>query len=117
MDLIPELRRAGGVTQLVLHDQDLPDGHYALTVEADTLRMLALNLDRAESDLGHLTVEELKAQLELQGLNTFSVLEATGDELSLRLAELDQGRKLWKWFILFALIFLLSEVLLIRYLR
>jgi hypothetical protein len=117
VDLIPELRRAGGVTQLVLHDQDLPDGHYALTVEADTLRMLALNLDRAESDLGHLTVEELKAQLELQGLNTFSVLEATGDELSLRLAELDQGRKLWKWFILFALIFLLSEVLLIRYLR
>jgi hypothetical protein len=33
------------------------------------------------------------------------------------LADLDQGRKLWKWFILFALIFLLSEVLLIRYLR
>jgi hypothetical protein len=40
-----------------------------------------------------------------------------GDDLSLRLAELDQDRKLWKWFVALALLFLLAEVLLIRFLR
>ena len=117
LDLIPELRRVGGTTQLLLHDQDLPDGHYAVTVANDTLSVLALNLDRKESDLATLSVDELRAQLELHGLTSITVLETTGDDLSLRLAELDQGRKLWKWFILLALLFLLTEVLLIRYLR
>ena len=74
-DLIPDLRRAGS-DPVALHDQDLPDGDYALTVEADTWKCLARNLDRAESDLGYFTVEELDAELEWQGLNTFSVVEA-----------------------------------------
>ena len=45
------------------------------------------------------------------------MLEGGSEDLSLRLNELDQGRKLWKWFILFALLFLAAEVFLIRYVR
>jgi hypothetical protein len=45
------------------------------------------------------------------------VLEDGAGDLSLRLNELDQGRKLWKWFILLALLFLAAEVFLIRHLR
>ena len=35
----------------------------------------------------------------------------------MRLNSLDQGTKLWKWFILLALLFLIAEVFLIRYLK
>jgi len=59
----------------------------------------------------------LRALLIERGLDSFSVVEVGTDDLSLRLNELDQGRKLWKWFILFALLFLATEVFLIRYLR
>lgn len=117
IDLVPEVRRSPAGTSLVLHDQDLPGGAYAVLLGADTLMTLALNPARQESDLRALTVPELEAQLEQQGLTTFSVLGTGTRDLSLRLNELDQGRKLWKWFILLALLSLAAEVLLIRYLR
>lgn len=114
MDVVPEVRRVPGSTSLALHDEDLPPGPYALTVGGDTLRMLALNLARRESDLTALDPEALKALLTERGLTSFSVLTEGADDLSLRLSELDQGRKLWKWFILLALLFLAAETILIR---
>ncbi len=117
IDIVPEVRRAPGSTSLALHDEDLPPGPYALTVEKDTLMLLAMNLSRRESDLGAYTVEELKSALEERGLGTFSVMEEGAGDLSLRLAALDQGRKLWKWFIVLALLFLAAETILIRTVR
>jgi hypothetical protein len=117
IDLVPEVRRTPGGTGLVLHDQDLPSGAYAVLLGTDTLMTLALNTARLESDLRTLTAAELEAQLQQHGLTTFSVLTTGTHDLSLRLSELDQGRKLWKWFILLALLSLAAEVLLIRYLR
>lgn len=114
-ELVPEIRRHGHGTSLVLHDQELPEGPYALVQGEDTLAMIALDLSRRESDLSAFTVEELKRELGQRGLNTFSVMEEGTQDLSLRLKELDEGRKLWKWFIALALLFLLIEVLLLRY--
>ena len=48
---------------------------------------------------------------------TISVLEQSGKELAASLKDLDQGIKLWKWFILAALVFLILEILLIRTIR
>ncbi|MBK8707330.1 MAG: BatA domain-containing protein [Flavobacteriales bacterium] len=117
LDLVPEVRRTASRTELLLHDQDLPDGPYFITSGTDTLSAVALNLARRESDLQAFTGDELRALLTERGLDTFSVLEVGSEDLSLRLNELDQGRKLWKWFILFALLFLAAEVFLIRYVR
>ncbi|MBK7111169.1 MAG: BatA domain-containing protein [Flavobacteriales bacterium] len=117
LDLVPEVRRTASRTELLLHDQDLPDGPYFITSGTDTLSAVALNLARRESDLQAFTGDELRALLTERGLTTFSVLEGGSEDLSLRLNELDQGRKLWKWFILFALLFLAAEVFLIRYVR
>ncbi|MBL7950199.1 MAG: BatA domain-containing protein [Flavobacteriales bacterium] len=114
IDLVPEVRRTPGRTDLLLHDQDLPDGPYFVTTGADTVLSVALNLARRESDLQAYTADELKTLLTDRGLTSFSVVESDGNDLSLRLNELDQGRKLWKWFILFALLFLAAEVFLIR---
>lgn len=114
MDLVPEVRQTAQGTELLLHDQDLPDGPYFVTTGKDTVLSVALNLARRESDLQAYTADELKTLLTERGLTSFSVVESEGNDLSLRLNELDQGRKLWKWFILFALLFLAAEVFLIR---
>lgn len=117
IDLVPEVRRQPGSIGLVLHDEDLPPGPYALTLNGDTLQLLAMNLSRRESDLAAMPVEELEKALAERGLHTFSVLDESAGDLSLRLAELDQGRKLWKWFIVLALLFLAAETILIRTVR
>jgi len=113
-DLVPELRRNLGTLSIALHDTGLPPGAYALVLNGDTLARIALNLARAESDPTAYTPEQLAARLEELGLKTFTVLEAAGEELSVRLGEMDQGVKLWKWFALAALLFLFLEILIIR---
>ena len=114
IEAIPEVRRAGGSLSIVLHDEEAPPGAYALVSGSDTLRMLALNLSRAESDLRHFTADEMNTMLRERGLTSFSVVEGDGADLSLRLAGLDEGLKLWKAFILLALLALLAETLLLR---
>jgi hypothetical protein len=76
LDLVPEVRRTASRTELLLHDQDLPDGPYFITSGTDTLSAVALNLARRESDLQAFTGDELRALLTERGLTTFSVLEA-----------------------------------------
>ncbi|HQX30505.1 MAG: BatA domain-containing protein [Flavobacteriales bacterium] len=117
IDLVPEVRRTPGNTAIALHDQDLPPGPYAVVSGNDTLMTLALDLPRRESDLSAYSVDELKALLTEKGLTSYTVLDTGTSDLSLKLNELDQGRKLWKWFILIALLFLAAEVFLIRYLK
>lgn len=117
IDLVPELRRTPTGLQLVLHDLDLPAGAYALTNGTDTLALLGLNTPRTESDLAAWDPDRLEEELAQRGLTSFSVLKEGTSDLSLRLNELDQGRKLWKWFIALALLFLALEVFLIRPLR
>ncbi|HMN05066.1 MAG TPA: BatA domain-containing protein [Flavobacteriales bacterium] len=117
IDVIPEVRRTVGGASLVLHDEDLAPGPYALTLSDDTVAVLALDLPRNEGDLSAYTAEELQELLQQRGLGTISVLEKTGSSLTASLRNLDQGIKLWKWFILGALLFLILEILLIRTIR
>ena len=117
-DLVPEVRRLPGSTGIVVHDQDLPDGAYALTLGPDTLRMLAFNVDRRESDLSVWDPEALAAELEARGLTGYRVLDADdGVDLSLSLRKAEEGTELWKWFVIAALLFLALETLLLRPLR
>lgn len=114
VDLLPELRPMPGGSQIALHDDEMPPGIYALTTGSDTVQLLAFNLARIESDLAAFAPDELESALEARGLTSFTLLRDASADLSLRLAELDQGRKLWKWFILLALLFLAIETLLLR---
>lgn len=113
-DVLPEVRPIPGGTAIALHDNDLPAGVYALTAGPDTLQLLAFNLSRVESDLSAFTPDELQDALDARGLDGYTLLAEGSGDLSLRLAELDQGRKLWKWFILLALLSLAAETFLLR---
>lgn len=113
-DIIPEVRRTVAGLSLVLHDEALAPGPYAVTANDDTVAVLALDLPRKEGDLSAYTPDQLKEELAKRGITTITVLEKTGNELTPILKNLDQGSKLWKWFILAALVFLALEILLIR---
>ena len=115
LDVVPEMRRSSSGAALVLHDLDLPDGAYAVVNGMDTLQNIALNLSRAESDLATYTPDELRALLAQRGLTSFDVLDGAANDLSISLKRLDEGRKLWMWFIVAALLLLIAETALIRW--
>ena len=115
IEIVPEVRRQMNNVGLVLHEHDLPEGPYALVQGSDTIGMIAMNFPRRESDLSAYAPEQLEQELQQRGLGSFTVLTSGVEDLSLRLSELDRGRKLWKWFVLFALLFLAVEVIILRY--
>lgn len=114
IDLVPEVRRMLNTVTLALHDNDLVPGPYAVTLGADTITTIALDLPRTESDLSAFTPEELSERLEQRGITSITVLDKAGNDLAMGLRELEQGTKLWKWFVLLALLFLALETILIR---
>ncbi|MBK9196756.1 MAG: hypothetical protein IPO17_17590 [Flavobacteriales bacterium] len=117
VDRVPELRRSADTHSLMMHDEAMPAGAYAVTLGTDTVRHIALNTPRTESDPSAYTAAELRTIIEQRGLTAFEVLEPGGEALSVSLAALDHGRKLWTWFVVLALIFLSLEVAFLRLLK
>ncbi len=88
-------------------------GFYNLSLEnGDTASVLALNFDRKESDLKFFTTEELKN--EYPQTNVQVVNGALADTANV-VKELDRGTALWKWCIFLTLIFLATEIALLRF--
>jgi hypothetical protein len=75
---------------------------------------VALNFNRQESELDHLSKEQL-AEL-FTGKNV-KILDALNANLAATITELSTGMALWKVCIILALVFLAAEVLLLRFLR
>lgn len=114
-EVIPEHRVGDGKTKIYMHDQLNEPGNYFLTIDNENLMGIALNYNRQESDLSVYSSEELKYIIESTFLNNFTVLDATAGNISSKLSELSEGKKLWKLCIIFALLFIAFEIALLRF--
>lgn len=113
-DVIPEHKVTESGTDIFVHEQVTLAGNYTLTRGSEVLAGVAFNYDRKESDLDTYEPSELLARAESAGLMNFSIVEPGHKELTSTLAELDQGKKLWKLCIILALVLLAVEVALLR---
>ena len=75
---------------------------------------ISFNYDRKESDLSLCTPEELVSLYEKESLGNFSLIDAGGKDITKVLADIGQGKKLWKWCIILVLLFLSIETALLR---
>ncbi len=116
-EIIPEQKIIGPLTSVVFGNQLKEAGNYLLKAKVDTLFGLSFNYDRKESVLEYFNVEELESLADKAGSANFSVVETTNKNLAITLSELNEGKKLWKWFVWLTLAFIVSEVLLIRLLK
>jgi len=112
-ELIPEQRTVGNRAYFSMPAQVRRAGFFEVFLSADTtLRVLAFNYDRRESDLTYFNAEDLEDRLgeraEVLALSDNSVL--TG-----KIQQQSRGVQLWKWCLLLALLFLGIEILLLRF--
>jgi Aerotolerance regulator N-terminal len=115
-EMIPQQRRLGDRVLLEVPKFSADPGFYSVTFKKDTLDVVAFNLDKAESMLNFFTGEEAKAQF--GGTNSISIFTATSPEaFRNEIKERYLGSPLWKYALVLALIFLLVEVLLLRFLK
>ncbi|MFI5158922.1 MAG: BatA domain-containing protein [Sphingobacteriales bacterium] len=111
ISIIPDVRRQEGRMLLYLSDEVQQVGNYNLKKQDSTVAILAFNNSRSESDLTYITSAELTKILPKSG----SVLQASTASLKNAVTDINIGLQLWKLCIILALIFLATEILLVRY--
>ena len=93
------------------------DGHFIVESKGENITALAFNYDRKESDLRYFRTDELEESAENENLKNVVVIKNAAAGFSEIFEEIQTGKQLWKWFILLALLFLLSEVLISRFMK
>lgn len=117
IDVIPEQRVINNEMVLFTQNQITSPAHYSVFNDEKKLYGLAFNIDRKESDMNFYDNTVLQNQIDETGFKNIKIIEAN-EKISLTIAnELNEGQKLWKLFLILALVFLLSEILIIRLIK
>lgn len=115
-EIIPAQRIVGDRVLVDIPKHTFTQGFYYVTVPDDTLDLLAFNLDRDESLMA---THDADAVLQLMGGGpNLTVFEAAStDAFSKEIKDRYLGKPLWKYAVVLALVFLLAEILLIRFVK
>lgn len=114
VDVIPEHRLLNNSTALFTQNQITEAGHYNVEENNVIVKDLAFNFDRKESDMNFMSQEDLQKQIDEIGLKNIGIIEADEKIVTNALQEVNDGKKLWKLFLILALMFLAAEILIIR---
>ena len=114
-EVIPQIQNYYGRISLLMHNQIKDNGNYRLTDGKKDIAGLAFNYDKAESDMKCYTTDEINSFIDKNNLKNTMLIEGKAKSLSAVVTELNQGKKLWKTFVLLALLFLASEIVLLRF--
>ena len=112
---IPEQQIINGGLIVDMHDGIESDGFYELSLDNDPEHVFAFNFNRNESRLDFYTTDELIEQIESEALTHVKVLSTANPNYLELLNTVHKESQLWKLFIIFALLMLLSEILVLRF--
>lgn len=116
VEIIPNQRLAGKNLIIEVPDIELNPGHYELKVDNQTVDNLAFNYSEQESLMSFYTPEELEGVFgKLKNVHVFK--SASGNNLSNEIEKNKTGFPLWKISLLIALLFLFTEILLLRFFK
>jgi len=114
LEIIPELRFVDGRMVLYPHDQIKEAGLYSIYLAEKALSSVAFNYPRTESNLTYMAPGAIREIFERKEIRSFFLLKANQPSMAKEIRETERGKPLWKLFLLFALLFLASEIALIR---
>ena len=106
-EFIPLQRSYANKTALTFDENPEKDGHFVITENGNPLKRLSFNYERTESDLQYLDPESLAANsVNSVVRRLFETLEKEGSITTF-----------WKWFVILALLCMLAELLIQKFLK
>lgn len=108
--IIPDLRQDEGISYLYVADQLHELGHYFLKKQDSTIAVLSFNNNKSESDLSYLSPGQLK-----MALPQSNVIGGQSAAVKGIISVANFGVQLWKLCLILALVFLATEILLVRF--
>jgi hypothetical protein len=117
IDFIPRIDKKGLTDYIVLNGieavEQLEAGTYDIIDESKT-GMLSLNYQRMESSTELLTLSDVKTSLEAAGIKNVSTSEIDSGQ-SIAKIDIEKPFEYWRLFIILALVFLIAEMLVLKF--
>lgn len=114
-ELIPSLIQQRGHEIYFTIPDDIEAGNYRFMAENKNIALVSFNYQLNESYFNYHNQTELSEEIARAGLSKSNIVDVSGNNLSETIRQIDSGRQLWKWFLIFALFFLLCEAAIIRF--
>jgi len=111
-EIIPEVIKTPSKTLLNYADQLDRPGFYEVKLKDSIINAFGLNEDRAESVLSFYDSSEIAALFKISNKN---ILNGKNEPINQQIESVNRGFSLWKICIILTILFLLIEVLLIRF--
>jgi len=106
-ELIPQQQSLANRVSLTFDENLLVDGIYTVKENEKSISSISFNYTRNESELNYLSVERLNATSRATSIvSLFEMMEKD-----------NTVTELWKWFVILAILFLLVEILIQKYLK
>jgi hypothetical protein len=115
IDVIPVKRNTASGIEIIPGPSVQTAGNYELHGSAGLQAVIALNYDREESPMKFLQDDELETAMALAKGTPVRLFDAGLPDLARTINRENEGIALWKYCLLAVLIFLLAEILLLRY--
>ena len=104
---IPLQQRFANKVRLTLQNEPKTAGNYELVAKENTLKQVSFNYSRNESELIFTDFSDYKNITQQDSITNFFTQEINANQMNF----------LWKWFVIFALLFLVIEFLLLKFLK
>lgn len=114
-EFIPEQRTVAGKLLFYPGEYLKQAGNYKVMAGETEIGALAYNYPRTESQNDFLSEESLKNQIREAGIPYTELINASGGALKNAIDKTENGAPIWKWLIIGTLLFLFTELVLLRF--
>ncbi len=115
-EYIPRVQSSGNNVKIFIMNELTKAGFYTVENKTKTYGLLAMNYNRRESVLSFMDTEEIRSYFKIENNPSIHLLSSVDDALIQNLKEENPSNDLWYWFVVFALLFLLMEIVVLRFL-
>ncbi|MCK9422546.1 MAG: BatA domain-containing protein [Bacteroidales bacterium] len=116
-EMIPEIRKLASGISLYTHGQISEDGLYSIVSGQKTISGLGFNYDRKESEMKCYSENELENLIIKIPSLDIRLIKLKKNSISQQIQQIRQGTPVWKVFILLTLLFIATEIALLRFLK
>lgn len=115
-EFITSIRTVGkGKQQLILDELPKNAGHYLISEGNQAIQSVSYNYSRLESDNKFYDDSELQKLMQSSNFKQFQLIKTSDSGLSETLQDYSNGKQLWKYCIIIAILFMMCEVAIIRF--
>lgn len=114
IEIIPEWRQSANGALLYFADQIKDAGFYDVVYQNKVIQKIAFNDNRKESHEAFYSSNDLESEL---GIPAKNILNGKAAPINQQIKEMNLGSSLWKLCLILSIIFLVIEILIIRFLK